>query len=145
MGTEFLEIILTVKMAPGTKAALFKTAQAGAEQRPETGQLRRLAQSLKERPKQPVFWKSIWLRTSLEIVVQSRPRVLPISLKEAEASSRVLIVKRSSKDKCLCLFIVVSSFISAAQEDDTLKNVRLKSTLSFVRITSMAKRRRGGI
>ena len=37
------------------------------------------------------------------------------------------------------MFIVVSSFISAAQEDDTLKNVRLKSTLSFVRITSMVK------
>lgn len=73
-GTGFLEIILAVKMAPGTKAALFKTAQAGAEQRPEAGQLRRLAQSLKGRPKQPVFWKSIWLRTSLEIEVQSRPQ-----------------------------------------------------------------------
>lgn len=37
------------------------------------------------------------------------------------------------------MFTVVSSFIPVAQEDDALKNVRLKSTLSFVRITSMAE------
>ena len=79
------------------------------------------------------------------MVVQSRPRVLAISLKEAELSSKVLMVKRSSKDKCLFLFMVLSSRIPAAQEDDTLKNVRLKSILSFVRINSIVRGRRGGI
>lgn len=108
------------------------------------GQLRRLAQSLKGQPKQLVFWKSKWLWTSLEMVVQPRPSVLAISLKEAELLSRFLMVKRSSRDKCLYLSIVLSSYILAAQEDDTLKNDRLKSTPSIVRITSIVKRRMGG-
>lgn len=144
MGTEFLEIILTVKMALGTKAALFKTT-GGVRTKAGDRTVTPVGAVIERASKAAGLLEKHMVADFLEIVVQSRPRVLPISLKEAEASSRVLIVKRSSKDKCLCLFIVVSSFISAAQEDDTLKNVRLKSTLSFVRITSMVKRRRGGI
>ena len=45
--------------------------------------------------------------------------------------------------KVLLSFTVVSSFIPAAQEDDTLKNIRLKSVLFFVWIISMDRRRRG--
>jgi len=41
--------------------------------------------------------------------------------------------------------MVLSSNKPAAQEDDTLKNVRLKSTPSFVMINSMVRERRGGI
>ena len=71
-----------MKVAFGTKAALFKPAS-----RVETEAGDRTVTSVGtviERASKAAGFLEKWLRTSLEMVVQSRPRVLPIPLKETE-------------------------------------------------------------
>lgn len=66
-------------------------------------------QSLKALPMAPVLSLQICLRTSLEMVVQSLPRMMPISLNEVPLSSSVWMVVLASKSICLFFIIMLSS------------------------------------